>query len=157
MTDVQIRHLDEDEWFVFSQIRLTALQTNPQVFGSNYELESRFTEVEWRNRLKNSAVFLLEREEESVGMTGVSIYRDDETGKTAILWGSWLAPEFRGGGLSHLMYQTRINWAKRQPNVERLIVSHHASNVVSKIASQKHGFVLTDTKEIVWRTEKPKI
>ena len=148
--DIQIRRLNEDEWLVFSQIRLQALQTDPQVFGSNYQKESQFTEAEWRSRLKNNAVFLLCRNEMPVGMTGVSIDRDDATGKTAILWGSWLAPPVRGRGLSNLMYQTRINWAKAQPTVERVIVSHRASNLASKRANQKHGFLLTDTKEIIW-------
>jgi hypothetical protein len=32
------------------------------------------------------------------------------------------------------MYQTRIEWAKRQRGVEKIIVSHRASNLSSKFA-----------------------
>jgi len=49
-----------------------------------------------------------------------------------------------------LMYQARINWAKEQPTVEKIIVSHRASNLLSKYANQKHGFVLTHNNEKVW-------
>jgi RimJ/RimL family protein N-acetyltransferase len=66
------------------------------------------------------------------------------------LWGSWLDPNFRGKGLSELMYQTRIDWAKRQPTVERIIVSHRASNFASKHAILKHGFVRTHSTEKIW-------
>jgi hypothetical protein len=47
---ITIRRLTEDDWIEFSQIRLKALQTDPEVFGSNYEKESQMTEADWRGR-----------------------------------------------------------------------------------------------------------
>ncbi|MGI8884572.1 MAG: GNAT family N-acetyltransferase [Pyrinomonadaceae bacterium] len=150
--NISIRQLTENDWREFSQIRLKALQKDPSVFGSNYEKESLMPEAEWRNRLqaKDNAIFLIYEDETPIGMTCISIDRDDPTRKTALLWGSWLAPDFRCKGLSELMYRTRINWAKNQPTVEKIIVSHRASNVASKYANQKHGFVLTHKTEKVW-------
>jgi RimJ/RimL family protein N-acetyltransferase len=150
--NITIRRLTEDNWLAFSQVRLTALQTDPKVFGSNYERESQMTEAEWRSRLqaKDNAIFLIYENETLIGMTCVSIDRDDATKKTALLWGSWLAPHVRGKGLSKLMYQTRINWAKQQPTAEKIIVSHRASNLASERANQKHGFVTTHKNEKVW-------
>ena len=147
-----IRQLTENDWREFSQVRLKALQTDPNVFGSNYQTESQMTEAEWRCRLqaKDNAIFLIFENETPIGMTCVSVDRDDATKKTALLWGSWLEPHARGKGLSELMYQTRINWAKEQPTVEKVIVSHRASNLSSKYANQKHGFVLTHKNEKVW-------
>jgi RimJ/RimL family protein N-acetyltransferase len=95
-------------------------------------------------------VFFIYADEKPIGMTCISIDRNDPTKKTALMWGSWLAPEFRRKGLSELMYRTRIDWAKNQPNVEKIIVSHRASNLASKYANQKHGFVETHKKEKLW-------
>lgn len=150
--NIAIRRLTETDWHEFSQIRLQALKTDPKVFGSNYEKESQMSEAEWRSRLQaeDNAIFLIYDGETPIGMTCISIDRDDPTRKTALLWGSWLAPDFRGKGLSELMYQTRIKWAKEQPTVEKIIVSHRASNLLSKYANQKHGFVLTHKAEKVW-------
>lgn len=147
-----IRQLNENDWRDFSQVRLKALQTDPLVFGSNFEKESQFTEADWRERLqaKDSAVFMIFADEMPIGMTGVSVFRDDPTKRTAIFWGSWLEPDFRGKGLSDLMYKARINWAKSHPGIERIIVSHRASNLASKFANQKHGFAFTRTHEKVW-------
>lgn len=147
-----IKQLTEKEWREFSRIRLKALLTDPQVFGSNYEKESQMSESDWRSRLKapDNAIFLIYKNETAVGITCVSVDRHDPSGKTALLWGSWLAPDFRGKNLSALMYQTRIEWAKRQPTVEKIIVSHRAANVASKRANQKHGFVLTHESERIW-------
>jgi len=147
-----IRKLDEKDWRVFSEIRLRALQTDPRVFGSSYELESKFEAADWRTRLSNpdSAVFAVFDRERAVGMTGVSVDRHDPSRKTALLWGSWLEPDARGKGLSKLLYEARIEWATQQPGVDRIIVSHRESNVASKLANQKFGFVLTHETEKVW-------
>jgi RimJ/RimL family protein N-acetyltransferase len=110
------------------------------------------TEADWRARLqaKDNAIFLIYAGVTPVGMTGVSINWNDPTRKSALLWGSWLAPHVRARGLSELMYQTRIEWAKRQRGVEKIIVSHRASNLSSKFANQKHGFIFTHKTGKVW-------
>ena len=154
--EISIRQLAENDWGRFKEVRLQALQSDPSVFGSNYESESKFTEDDWRSRLQSddSAIFMLFDEEMPIGMTGVSVFRDDPTHKTAIFWGSWLAPAYRRKGLSGLMYGARLEWAKANPGIERIIVSHRASNVASKYANQKHGFVFTRTHEKIWADVK---
>jgi RimJ/RimL family protein N-acetyltransferase len=150
--NITIRRLEEKDWFEFSQMRLKALQTDPKAFGSNYEKESQMSEADWRAKLQanDNAIFMVYDNETPIGMTCVSIDRNDPTQKTALLWGSWLAPHIRSKGLSELMYQTRINWAKQQPTVEKIIVSHRRSNLASKRANQKHGFVFTHKTEKSW-------
>lgn len=78
-------------------------------------------------------------------MTEVSVNREDPTKKTAILWGSWIEPLLRGKGLSRIIYKSRLIWVINHPTVEKIIVSHRASNLASKYANQKHGFSLTGT------------
>jgi RimJ/RimL family protein N-acetyltransferase len=149
---IYIRQLTGDDWRQLSQVRLKALQNDPLVFGSNYAKESQLTEAEWRSWLQSndSAIFMIFENEMPIGMTGVSVFRDDPTRKTAIFWGSWLEPSAREKGLSKLMYEARLDWAKAHPTIERIIVSHRASNLASKYANQKHGFVFTRTHEKVW-------
>ena len=150
---VSIKKLAENDWHEFSRVRLKALKTDPNVFGSSYETESLFTEEDWRSRLsaKDNAIFLICDDETPIGMTAVSVDRNDPSGKTALLWGSWLEPEYRGKNLSRLIYGTRIDWATAQPSVEKIIVSHRASNLSSKYANQKHGFIETSRNQKIWR------
>jgi len=150
--DASIRQLTEGDWQALSSIRLRALQTDPSVFASSYEVESKFCESDWQKWFdpENTALFIIFDDEKPVGMTAISVYRDDPTNKTAILWGSWLEPSVRRRGLSKMMYEYRIAWAKAHPTVEKIIVSHRASNLSSRYANQKHGFLLTDITEKVW-------
>lgn len=147
-----VKRLNEKDWLLLKRIRLAALINDPDVFGSSYEEEASKTEAHWRDQLTemNSAIFGVFDGESCVGMTGVSIYRDDPSGKTAILWGSWLEPEFRGKGLSKLLYEPRMEWARNHPACEKIIVSHRASNQASKRANQKFGFTFTKKVNKQW-------
>jgi RimJ/RimL family protein N-acetyltransferase len=148
---ITLRQLQEGNWTLLRDIRLKGLKSDPGVFGSNFQKESAMTESDWRGWLTNSdsGIFGVFSEDDIIGMTGIAIYKDDPSGKTAILWGSWLEPPYRSKGVSQLMYQTRIDWARKHPVCEKIVVSHRASNVASGKANQKHGFVFThkETKE----------
>ena len=103
---------------------------------------NRAAEADWRKWFDpaDKAIFMVFDGERAVGMTCISVARDDPTNRTAILMASWLEPGLREQGISGLMYEARIKWANAHPTVEKIIVSHRASNLASKYAAQKHGF-----------------
>ncbi|MEZ5347428.1 MAG: GNAT family protein [Pyrinomonadaceae bacterium] len=150
--NISIKQINVDDWKLFRDIRLLALKTDPAVFGSNFERESVQSENEWKDPLSSDdcAIFIIFNNKIPAGITAIAVERNDPTGKTAILWGSWLEPDSRGKGISDLMYRARIDWAKRHPNVEKIVVSHRASNLSSKFANQKHGFKHTRSESKIW-------
>lgn len=150
--NVSIKRLPESRWEDLRAIRLRALQSDASVFISNYQAEAALTEAEWRSWLSNddTAIFLLYDDDVPIGMTGIGVNRRDPAGKTAFMWGSWLEPPARGKGISTLMYEARTAWARQHPTVEKIIVSHRASNLASKHANRKHGFVFSHTVAKVW-------
>lgn len=149
---IHLRQLKEENWETYKSVRLKALQTDPQVFGSSFEKDSALPESEWRDRLRNPdcGVYIVFDNETPIGMTGIIIDKNDAGKKKARLWGSWLEPDYRRRGLSDLMYKVRIEWAKNHSTCEAIIVSHRASNAASKNANQKHGFVFTHAEEKTW-------
>ena len=148
----EIRRLVEDDWQTLREIRLQALATDPSVFGSNYARESAFAEADWRGWLAadTSAIFMLFCDDRPIGMTAISVDREDASGRTGFLWGTWLDPGHRRRGLSALFYEARLVWARDRASIERLTVSHRASNESSKFANQKFGFVYTHSTEKTW-------
>ncbi|HYD19601.1 MAG TPA: GNAT family protein [Patescibacteria group bacterium] len=145
-----VRLFTPDEWPLYKAVRLRALQTDPKVFGSNYAREVPRPDEEWQRALTRAdmGVFGIFEGDAVIGMTGIVI--DAEDPSTAKLWGSWLAPEWRGRGISADMYRARIGWAEAHPTARRIIVSHRESNLASKHANQKHGFVQTHLKPHLW-------
>lgn len=152
MSEYSIRKLDEDDWPIFKEIRLKALATDPFVFGSTLSAESKRSDDQWREFLRSPkyGVFALFANEVPKGITGIVVDRNDPEERTALLWGSWLSPDVRGNGLSRMLYESRIDWAKAHPTIERIVVSHRASNTLSKFANQAFGFSATHVTEKVW-------
>ncbi len=149
---ITIRQLKPDDWAILKDLRLTALQSDPKVFGGSYADEKDKTDEEWRGQLESEkvATFALFDGDVPIGMTGIAYDRKDPAQKTAILWGSWLKPEYRKRGLSNLMYTARLDWAEARPDIDRVLVGHRASNLASKRANQKHGFAFMCAESRTW-------
>jgi len=130
-------------------VRLRALKSDPSVFGATYEDKTKMADGEWQTILKNQdeAIFGIFNGAALIGLTAISIHRDDPEKKQALLWGSWLELEYRGRGVSKMMYEARLDWAQRHPTCEKIIVGHRDSNLASKFANQKYGFVYTSTEK----------
>lgn len=144
-----LRRLLPVEWALYKKLRLMALQTEPAVFGSNFDKEFAYTDADWQQTLTNPArvFFALFHGDAAVGVTGAILKCDEET--TAALIASFILPEHRGKGLSELFYRARLDWA-RAKKCTNVIVSHRASNLASKYANQKFGFVETHKENRLW-------
>ena len=63
---------------------------------------------------------------------------------------SYIVPQQRGQGLSALLYEARLSFARDYLSWTKLVISHHEDNHISKRAIQKHGFIPISTKEVMW-------
>lgn len=149
---ITAKQLGEDDWQILRDTRLTALHTDPNVFASNYDIEVQFSEENWKKNLRNPnyGIFAVYDDGKPIALTNISIDKNDTTGKSAFIWGSWIAPEYRGRGLSQLLYDVRFEWAMKHPTCEKLTVSHRDSNVPSRRAIEQHGFVFTRREPRLW-------
>jgi len=144
-----LRRLLPAQWEEYKSIRLEALKTNPEMFGSNYAKEVIYNQNDWLSFLENDsrAMFGLYHHGSLIGLSGVTLDKNDAT--TAVLFASFIQLSHRGKGLSKLFYQARIDWA-RQKKCGSVIVSHRAGNEFSKAANQRFGFKYTHAEEVSW-------
>ncbi|HEX9956487.1 MAG TPA: GNAT family N-acetyltransferase, partial [Fibrella sp.] len=139
-----LRQLEATDWQLLREIRLDALKKEPTVFGSSLSGESERPDSEWQNRLadSNRAYFCLFTDGgETVGLTAVYGTIDG----SAVLVASYIKEAYRGRGLSSLLYNARIGWA-RANGFKKAIVSHREDNLISKAANQRAGFRYTHTE-----------
>ena len=90
-----IRLLAPDQWEILRDIRLRSLQANPEAFGGKYEIESLFTEEQWRDWFIKVDVLVAFIGEQSAGMATIEVL-DGDHGATCWLGGCWVDPNFRG-------------------------------------------------------------
>lgn len=141
-----IRQLKENEWSTYKQMRLEALQIEPSMFRTSIPEEATLTDTEWKERIKHPrAVFVLLENNTPIGMTSILLLTDEE----AYLGQSYIQKEYRGIGLSALLFKARMKWANDQ-QLKKLSISHRESNIISKAANQRLGFKYTHRETIDW-------
>ncbi|RYZ52368.1 MAG: GNAT family N-acetyltransferase [Sphingobacteriales bacterium] len=138
-----------DDLEAYKAMRLESLKNCPGYFGNSYDLEAAFPETEWQHRLTDTsrACFGLYHLDELIGITAILI--EDADARQAYLTQSYIRESHRKRGLSRLLYQARINWAKEQ-GVRKLIIGHRKSNEISRRANQRFGFIYTHCEPRDW-------
>ncbi|NBX66390.1 MAG: GNAT family N-acetyltransferase [Proteobacteria bacterium] len=141
-----------DEWQLCRDIRLEALLEEPSVFSSQYSLEEHKDEAYWRATASSDhcTMFAVFYEGAVVGCVGIATMRDDVSGSSAILWGTYIKKQFRSNGLSRLLYKVLIDFALTKKHWQKIHVSHRATNLTSKKATLAHGFKYVRSKTKIW-------
>jgi RimJ/RimL family protein N-acetyltransferase len=116
--DVTIRPTCEEDAAAFRELRLEALRTHPEAFGMDYaEALARPIEF-WQERARSGAgsergvTYVAEAGGALVGMTG--IFRDEgpKMRHSAIVWGVFVRPNWRGLGIADTLIHACIGRAR---------------------------------------------
>ena len=97
------------------EVRLRALRSDPDAFGSSYEREVDRPSDAWDTRAQesslgsNQCVFVAETQSGFVGMAGA--HTRDEEPFVRHLYGMWVAPEARSIGVVTQLVEAIIQWA----------------------------------------------
>lgn len=111
---VAIRSVQPDEWERVRDLRLRALADAPDAFGATIEHEREGTEDFWRAWVSGwegstNAMTVAEADGEWVGMAVGSRSGDEPD---AHLYGMWVEPERRGGGIGSDLVEAVVGWAR---------------------------------------------
>lgn len=141
LENISIRRLEEKDWRELRYIRLKAVRSEPSLFLKSYEEEAAVSEDEWKSRLssESGAIFGLFDSGRIIGITGSFRFRESPE-DTAIFGMSYLEPEYRGKGLSKMLYVPRLAWVRAQEGIRRVIISHREGNEASRGSILKWGF-----------------
>ena len=116
------------------------------MFRCSVPAEADFTDAEWQERIKYPrAVFGLFENDQMIGMTSILLLNERE----GYLGQSYIRKEYRGLGLSVLLYKIRMAWASKL-QLKQLKVSHRESNTISKAANQRSGFKYSYRESANW-------
>lgn len=150
MSSYTIRQFTAADVSIYRAIRLEALQTEPGFFGNSYATELAYANEQWLARITNpyGACFGLYHLNDLIGITAIIIL-DKDKAHTAYMTQSYIRPAHRGKGLSKLLYNARLQWAREQ-GIVRLLIGHRRSNISSMKANQKFGFRYTHSESRTW-------
>lgn len=111
---MQIRCLGRNDAVAYREIRLEALRTVPEAFGSSFEAEKdrsvdAFTETVERSYVAGGFV-----DDRLAGMAGYYRLTGDKLAHRGNIWGVYVRPEFRGSGLARALLENVLGHARSE-------------------------------------------
>jgi RimJ/RimL family protein N-acetyltransferase len=137
-----IRQVEPADWDVLRDVRLRALQEDPDAFLATHAQESRFSDEQWQGRAAqtDAASFIVQGAEGAEGL--VTGFVDDDPA-TVFLVGMWVAPARRGDGTASELVAHVVEWA-RVRGAKRVSLSVEGHNLRAARLYERCGFTETE-------------
>lgn len=153
MTETSIIVLPPARWREAKQLRLEALQNNPEAFLSSYEDEVLFADEVWQERVK--AAFERERalalyaevgassKTSLVGMAGGGWPDKRKARHVAEIYAVYVSPDHRGKGIGAALVQRLLDELKALAQIDKVKLSVTAANEAAVALYRRLGFEIT--------------
>jgi RimJ/RimL family protein N-acetyltransferase len=122
---IEIRRLaqgDAADVARYRDIRLEALSTSPEAFGSNYEVENAQPASWFADRLGSATVLGAFRDSELVGIAGFAVQQGQKRAHKGVLWGMYVRPGARTGGIGRRLIEAILEVARQHVELIQLTV-----------------------------------
>jgi len=144
MDNFIIKQLTAEDWKIWKELRLGALKNSPESFGSSYEEEVNWPDLDFQNSLIKSDIFGVFVDSSLVSCAGFYSLNSAKTKHRGVIWGMYTRPEYRGQGIASALIQTIISHAKS--HVAQLHLTCVTTNLGAVAFYQKHGFKIYGTE-----------
>jgi len=142
---MKIGMLTQEDWQPWKLLRLEALKNSPESFGSSYEEEANWPDLDFQNSLTKSDIFGVFVDNSLVSCAGFYSLNSAKTKHRGVIWGMYTRPECRGQGIASALIQTIINHAKSHVT-QQLHLTCVTSNLGAVAFYQKQGFKIYGTE-----------
>lgn len=145
MNPIEIVQLTPDDWQAYRAIRLEALQTEPQAFGSTHATNLQHPESFWRGRLEESAagekswLLFARRGDQLVGMIGA--YASDDPAVVNII-SMYVQPAHRRQGISKQLMNALLDMLRQHGQFERARLTVNPHQTAALKLYESVGFVM---------------
>ncbi|WPZ33944.1 N-acetyltransferase [Thalassobaculum sp. OXR-137] len=139
---VVIRRLTETDWSAFRTIRLRALETAPEVFGTTLDQEAGQPETFWRSRLADPLNAMVCGFDGDVPVA-FAAQREGAGGNVrhrATIWGVFVAETHRCQGLGRQLMTALLALADARPGIEITELNVRADNLSAITLYERLGF-----------------
>jgi|SRR5271156_1939043 ribosomal protein S18 acetylase RimI-like enzyme len=143
--DIEIRRLAQEnqaDAIQYRDIRLEALQANPEAFGSTFELENAQPLSWFSDRLGGFTVLGAFRDTELVGIAGFAVQPGQKEAHKGTLWGMYVRPAARKASVGRRLVEAVCNHARQQVELIQLSVvlnNEQARSLYAKLGFLEYG------------------
>lgn len=141
---MEIRRATADEWQTSRDIRLRALESDPDAFCSTLEGTRRYGEDDWRSRLEHAETLLAWEGDEVAGTATGKPDPHEQGGREIVAM--WVAPEHRRRGAASALIAALVDSARRD-GASSVALWVAEDNERALRAYKASGFALTGERE----------
>jgi RimJ/RimL family protein N-acetyltransferase len=143
--DIEIRRLaqeDPADPVLYRSIRLEALQTNPEAFGSTFEVENEKSLSWFSDRLGGLTVLGAFRNAQLIAVAGFAVQQGRKRAHKGILQGMYVRPAARRAGVGHRLVEAICDLACQQVELIQLTVvrdNEQARTLYARLGFLEYG------------------
>jgi len=147
--NIEVAQFAPEDWALFKDLRLRALQTDPLAFGATYEEQSKISDEEWRARLENPAQkwFFSRESGKLIAMAGVNFAQKEHIKHRAEIIGVFVDSAYRKQGVGEDLMKNILENLKANPEIAKVALSVRGSQEAAKKLYEKLGFRLVGVHE----------
>ena len=127
-----------NDWQLWKNFRLDALKNAPESFGSSYEEEINWSDLDFQTSLAKSDILGVFVDNSLISCAGFYSLKSAKTKHRGVIWGMYTRPEYRGQGIASALIKKVINHARSR--VTQLHLTCVTSNPGAIALYQKYGF-----------------
>lgn len=141
---MEIRTLTEEDAAIYRELRLEALQTSPEAFGSTYEEGAARPLSATAERLRTPGAFTLGAFADDALVGVVTLVRDAglKMRHRANIYAMYVTPAARGRGVGRALMEEAIRRARAVPGIEQLHLAVVSNNTTARALYDALGFVV---------------
>ena len=143
----QIVRLTPDQWKEYKELRLRALEREPQAFATQYAKDAAYPDTKWKERLaavgngKSWTLFAQDTDGKLVGMVGGYRDENDLQNHSAQIWGVYVDKEVRGRGLAKALMKGIIDELETDSDIQTIILEVNTDQASAAKLYERMGFV----------------
>jgi RimJ/RimL family protein N-acetyltransferase len=118
----RLAHEDTSDVSRYRNIRLEALQANPEAFGSTFDFENTQPLSWFSDRLGSSTVLGAFGDGELVGVASFALQHGEKQAHKGTIWGMYVRPAARSAGVGRRLVDAVCSLARHQVELIQLTV-----------------------------------
>lgn len=151
MERFEISEATQEDSSAIKSLMLSALQTDPTAFSTDYSDYASNSDFWWQNYLfnyvskNNAKLFLAKENKQAKAMVGVLFDSKNRRKHVASIVWFYVAPDVRGNGIGNYIFNTLLKDIKSNPQIKKINLLVNAPQTKAIQIYTKYGFSIAGT------------